>query len=124
MKSLLGGVLDLVAKPPIQLSSGVSSPTSIFSPGDHDREAETGAMGAVGTLFAVVNRLSTAVSLVDWHLYRKQRDGRKVYGPEDDTRTEVTKHLALDILMKPNQFTTRQELMEAGEQHIDLTGEG
>lgn len=76
------------------------------------------AMGAVGTLFAIVNLTSTSVADLTWRLYRKAKSGR----PED--RVEVTSHLALDVLNQPNDFYSREELFEAVQQHIDLTGEG
>jgi HK97 family phage portal protein len=79
--------------------------------------------GAVGTLFSIVNRTSNAVASVEWHLYRKTSDGRVVYEGQEQ-RTEVTRHAALNLLNKPNRFMTRQEFMEAVQQHIDLTGEG
>ncbi|WP_435279166.1 head maturation protease, ClpP-related [Streptomyces sp. 1222.5] len=81
-------------------------------------EAQMRAMGAVGTLFAIVNRTSNAAAQVQWKLYRKSRTGL----PED--RTEVTTHAALDLWNQPNRFFTRQELVETLQQHIDLTGEG
>ncbi|WP_269649722.1 phage portal protein [Streptomyces sp. ActVer] len=81
-------------------------------------EAQMRAMGTVGTLFAIVNRTSNATALVNWRLYRKAPSGK----PED--RVEVTQHAALDLWNKPNQFFTRQELVETEQQHIDLTGEG
>ena len=84
----------------------------------NDAEQQMRAMGSVGTLFAIVNRISNAVSQVDWHLYRKARSGK----PED--RTEVTSHLALDIWNNPNQYYTRQEFVESFSQHVELTGEG
>lgn len=78
------------------------------------------AMGAVGTLFAIVDACSHGTSMVEWHLYRKPRNGQEV---DPENRTEVTKHAVLDLLRKPNPFTTRQELIEAGQQHHELTGE-
>jgi HK97 family phage portal protein len=81
-------------------------------------EAQMRAMGSVGTLFSIVNRLSNAVALVDWKLWRKAPSGLK------EDRVEVTRHAALDLWNKPNAFMTRQELVEAFEQHIELTGEG
>lgn len=76
------------------------------------------AMEAISTLFSIVNRTSTAVSLVDWKLFRKADSGLR------EDRTEVTAHPALVVLNKPNKFYTRQELFESEQQHIDLTGEG
>lgn len=81
-------------------------------------EAQMRAMGAVGTLFAIVNRTSNATALVEWKLWRKAPSGLK------EDRTEVTVHPALDLWNRPNPFYTRQEFVETEQQHIDLTGEG
>jgi HK97 family phage portal protein len=89
---------------------------------DTGTKAYVNAYGAVGVVFAIVNRTSTAVSQPDWHLYRKSYDNRVVYEGQEQ-RTEVTRHAALDLLNKPNKFMTRQELFEISQQHLDLTGE-
>lgn len=81
-------------------------------------EAQMRAMGSVGTLFAIVHRLSNATAQVGWGLYRQAATGQK---PEE--REQVTRHLALDIWNKPNGFYSRQEFIETFEQHLELTGE-
>lgn len=75
------------------------------------------AMGSVGTLFSIVDLMSTGVADVDWRLWKTAKSGRK------EDRTEVTRHLALDVLNAPNGFYSREELFETGQQHVDLTGE-
>ncbi len=84
----------------------------------NDADAQMTAMGSVGTLFAVVNRITNAVAQTNWHLYRKAKSGK----PED--RVEVTSHAALDLWNKPNPFYTQGEFVETFQQHIELTGEG
>lgn len=116
MKSLLGGLASLVNRAPVPYV-GPGQRLSIPWLGPSGAESQMRAMGSVGTLFAIVNRTSTAVSQVRWRLYRTAASGR----PED--RTEVTRHLALDIWRKPNQFMTGQEFAEVIQQHVDLTGE-
>lgn len=83
-----------------------------------DAVAQMSAYGQSGTLFPVVNYLASAVSLVEWSLYRKAKSGNK------EDRTEVTDHLAAKVWNKPNKWMTRQELVESAEQHVELTGEG
>jgi HK97 family phage portal protein len=78
-------------------------------------ESQLRAMGQVGVLFAIVDKLAGGVSAVEWKLYRK--------GATEDDRTEVQAHPALMVLNRPNTFYTRQTLFEAGQQHQDLTGE-
>lgn len=78
--------------------------------------------GEVGTLFGIVSRLAESTAQVDWHLYRKKTDGRRVYR-EVEMRTEVTRHAALDLIRQPNPFMDWFEFCETLQQHEDLTGE-
>ena len=75
------------------------------------------AMGSVGTLFAIVTKCANATAQVDWKLWRKAASGKS------EDRVEVASHLALSIWEKPNQFFPRQEFVETGQQHHELTGE-
>jgi HK97 family phage portal protein len=113
VSSLIGSILN---KAPVAFTG--RGAFSAFPNTRNDPTAQMKAMGANGTLFAIVNRTSNAVSQVDWKLWRKAKSGK----PED--RTEVTSHLALDVWERPNPFMTRQEFVEIGQQHLDLTGEG
>jgi HK97 family phage portal protein len=89
-----------------------------------DKLDQMRAMGSVGTLFAIANLTSEAISQVDWKLYRKQTDNRRRYAYEGmDARVEVTDHMALRVWNKPNPFMTQQEFIESYEQHRLLTGE-
>ncbi|MEV8032273.1 phage portal protein [Streptomyces sp. NPDC086182] len=81
------------------------------------QEAQMRAMGSVGTLFAIVERITTAYSQVEWHLYRSAKSGR------DEDRVEVTSHAALDLWTQPNSFMTGPMWREATQQHEELTGE-
>jgi HK97 family phage portal protein len=112
------GLRSVTNRAPIALApsggrSGLVS--SIVRPAG--QEAQMRAMGSVGTLFAIVERITTAYSQVDWHLYRSAKSGR----PED--RVEVTSHAALDLWMQPNSFMTGPMWREATQQHEELTGE-
>lgn len=80
-------------------------------------EAQLRAMGAVGTLFAIVNRTAKAESLAEWRLWRKAKSGLL------EDRVEVTSHAALDLWQAPNPFFTTQEFVETFQQHKQLTGE-
>jgi HK97 family phage portal protein len=117
LRTLAAAALAVRAKSPVPYaprSSRISLPSQQFS----GAEAQMRAMGAVGTLFAIVSRLATAVSQVDWRLYRAAPSGMA------EDRQEVTRHAALDLWNKPNEFFTRQEFVETFSQHLDLTGEG
>ncbi|SEO83378.1 phage portal protein [Actinacidiphila rubida] len=80
-------------------------------------EAQMRAMGSNGMLFAVVDRIITSYSQVEWHLYRKAKSGH----PED--REEVTSHAALDLWNQPNKFMTGPSFRETSQQHEELVGE-
>lgn len=113
----LAGIVRPVNKAPVPYVGRARTMGRFFG-SRNDAEAQMHAMGSVGTLFAIVHRTSNATAQVDWKLWRKAKSGK------DEDRVEVTSHLALDIWTKPNPFMTRQELVEAVQQHIDLTGEG
>lgn len=78
--------------------------------------------GEVGTLFGIVSRLSESCGLVEWHLFRKRGDARRVYR-EVETRTEVVKHAVLDLLANPNPLMDFVEFVETIVQHYDTAGE-
>lgn len=78
--------------------------------------------GEVGTLYGIVSRLSESCGLINWHLYRKQTDGRRVYR-EVETRTEVTKHAAISLFEQPNPLMDTVEFIETSVQHYDTAGE-
>jgi len=78
--------------------------------------------GEVGTLYGIVSRLSESCGLVQWHLYRKPTDGRRVIR-EVETRTEIQKHAALDLLRNPNPLMDTVEFIETSVQHYDTAGE-
>lgn len=122
MKSL---VRELSNRTPVPYVASQRSGTGFFARSTAtDQTAQLAAMGNLGTLFSIVNRASTAQAQVEWKLYRKRSDGRRVLGPSSDTRIEITRHQALAVWNKPNPFMTQSEFMEALAQHIELTGEG
>ena len=114
--SLFGGLADAVRnKSPVPF---VGKQLQIPWVAPSGAEQQMRAMGAVGTLFSIVNRTSVSTSKGCWHLYRKSPTGDK------EKRVEITRHWALDIWNKPNKFMTQQEFVESFQQHVDLTGEG
>lgn len=81
------------------------------------RTEQLAAMSTVGTVFGIVDRISSSQSDVEWRLYRKARSGKK------EDRTEVTNHLAWDLWQQPNDVFGGPHLRESGQQHYELTGE-
>lgn len=122
MRSLGKAIANLVAKkgemPVPYARDGVGS-GRLFGGGTRDRETQIRSIEHNGLLFSIVNRTSTALASVQWHLYR-QTPNRDV----TTDRVEVFNHAALDLLRKPNTFMSRYQLFESVQQHIDLSGEG
>lgn len=81
------------------------------------------AQSSVGTLFAICDRITTAYSQVEWGLYHKAVDARRIYDNGHDTRRRVTRHPALDLWNMPNPFFGGSEFRESTQQHEELTGE-
>jgi HK97 family phage portal protein len=122
VKSLLR---ELSARTPVPYVASRASAAGLFgNQRGGGQTAQLEAMGSLGTLFSIVNRVSTAQAQVEWKLYRKRTDGRTILGPTSDTRVEVHRHQALNVWNKPNPFMTQAEFIEALTQHIELTGEG
>lgn len=119
MRSLLGPLLN---RSPVPLAGSVGRVGMAAGGTPNNMVGQMAAMGAVGTLFGIVNRTSNGAAKVNWRLWRnaQTRSGERVEGE----RTEVTRHVALDVWNKPNPFMARQEFVESFQQHIDLTGEG
>lgn len=120
MPSFVRSLLNRAPAVPVPFTSSRTSSgtfSGLFG-GSGGRTAQMAAMGTVGTLFAIVHRTSNATAQVDWKLYRKAKSGN------DDERTEVASHAALDLWNKPNRWMPRQEFTESTQQHVDLTGEG
>jgi HK97 family phage portal protein len=95
----------------------VASSGAMALAGSVGTEAQLRAMGGVGTLYSVVDRITTAVAAVDWTLYRTAKSGL------DEDRVPVTSHACIDLWERPNAHMTRAQLMEASGQHFELTGE-
>lgn len=92
--------------------------------GRNDATRQMQVYGTVSTLFSIVSRIGDATSRVDWRLYRKNTDGRRVTATGQEVeRTEVVRHAALNLWHNPNPFYTNTELVQTIQQHQDLTGE-
>jgi HK97 family phage portal protein len=121
MTSLLGKVLNRAPVSYVPRTDGIGRALQrVPSSG-----RQLNAMSTTPTLFSIVNRTSTALSAVEWHLYRKQTDARRVTpmpGQRAD-RTEVIRHAAVDLWNKPNPFMDGSYYREASQQHVDLVGE-
>lgn len=121
MRSLGGSLATLVNKAPVPyVSRGVHQiplASGQLGMASSTPETQMRAMGANGTLFAIVSRLATATASAKWKLWRKAASGK------DDDRVEVTRHAALDRWRKPNPFMHQRLFVETFQQHLDLVGE-
>ena len=129
MSRLGKGVSALVNRTPVPMAPKNPGKTDFFNVvtgrGASTEEKMRRGMeqyGEVGTLFGIVSRLSESCGLIDWHLYRKQTDGRRVFR-EVETRTEVVKHAAVELLKQPNPLMDTVEFVETIVQHFDTAGE-
>lgn len=119
--TVLGRVLNLAgarteeAHPPVVYDGAQRLQIPVLGGAGPERNMRS--YSSVGTLFSIVHRLSTATAKTEWRLERKA-------ATPDGEPTVVTRHAALDLVKKPNPFYRRRKLMEAGQQHVDLTGEG
>lgn len=125
-RTLLGSLLNKAPVPYVPRTfsrRGYVAPTTPTG----GMEAQMRAQGQVGTLFAIVDRIISAYSQVEWKLYRVPRDGRRRYdggtGSVQDNRVEVTRHPALDLWNRPNPFFFGSSFRESAQQHEELTGE-
>jgi HK97 family phage portal protein len=122
VKNPLGMLLN---RAPVPYTSSTSFNIGMFGSGG-GRSAHLDTMAAVGTVFSIVNKTSTAVAPVEWHMHRLRRRGASnVACPlcEKQGVELVEDHLALRIWNRPNDFFTGTEFREVAQQHIDLTGE-
>lgn len=131
MRSLVGSITALATgkndtAPVTYAPSGRFNLPSVFS-GRGDNETYMRTMATAGTIFQIVSLLATATAGPQWRLYRKPtKDGRVRYTTGDrgtDQRVEVLQHQALNVWNRPNAFSTGSLFREAGQQHMELTGE-
>lgn len=89
------------------------------------RADQLDSMSASATVFSIVNRTSTSTAKVGWHLHRKTGRPDDLCPLCEDCRgvVLVEKHPALSVMARPNDFYTWSELIESGQQHVDLAGE-
>lgn len=129
MSSLIGRLLakSSQAAPPVPYAGRGFMRQSMME-GGADPTSYMRAYGSSGTVFSIVSMLARQTAKKRWHLYRQQpQDGRRRYTTGDkgsDQRTEVIKHLAIEVWNKPNPFMSGFQLRELSQTYLDLTGEG
>lgn len=113
---------------PIPFATKWNTNGGLYGAAQGDRFTQLSAMGMQGTLFAIIQLLSTGSQAYGpWHLYRKEQDGRVRYArhadKSPDQRREVVRHQALRLWNRPNDFMTGEQFREIGWQFMELVGE-
>jgi HK97 family phage portal protein len=94
-----------------------------------DQTSAIEAPGSNGTLFAIINQLSTGTAALDWHMHKTglaKTVTCDVCGSAEDAPHGVQlidTHPALSVWNKPNDFFTPMLFVESFQQHLDLVGE-
>src|SRR5690242_2523188 len=78
-------------------------------------------MSQVGTLFAIIDRVCTAVIAPDWNLHRLPKAGA---GDGELEVIDPARHAAAYLWANPNPHMTQAALIEMVQQHAELLGEG
>lgn len=123
-KSLIG---KLVNRAPIPHATPWNRQTGLYGTGTQDRFSQLSASAWQGTLFAIVQLLSTGQAKAKWSLYKTQQDGRIRYSKSDvgsDMRQEILQHQAMKLWQRPNPFMSGYMLRETVWQFMELVGEG
>ncbi len=127
--SLVGNLATFLNRSPVPQAPAGGGGGGVFnilagrgSPTEQKYKRGMEQYGEVGTLFGIVSRLAENVGMLQWRLYRKQTDGRRVYR-EVEVRDQVVKHAAVQLLNKPNPLMNTFRFMETLDQHYEVTGE-
>jgi HK97 family phage portal protein len=120
-------ILNKGVRRPIPFNSKWNVNGGLYGSGTSDRFTYMQSMSMEGTLFAIIQLLSTgAQAYGGWQMFRKDTDGRVRYAKTDkgsDQRVEVMRHQALKLWNRPNPFMTGEQFREIGWQHMELAGE-
>lgn len=124
-RSMVGALLNL--RRPIPFNDKWNAQgNSLYGSGLQDRFTQLQATTAQGTLYAIVQLLSTGQAKANWRMYEHAQDGRVRYSSSDvgsDMRREILRHQALRLWKRPNPFMSGYMFREIGWQFMELVGE-
>ena len=105
------------ARPPATVPGAFSPAGGMYSGAvpTYNQEQYLRAFEQVGWVYAVVDRISTAIAHTKWQLYKKAQ--------RRSEREEVISHPILDLLSQVNPFETGFEHMELTQYYLELAGE-
>lgn len=124
-KSLIGALANLARPIPFNDKWNVRD-NALYGSGLQDRFTQLQTTTGQGTLFAIIQLLSTGQAKAQWRMYDRPMDGRVRYSQSDvgsDMRREILRHQALRLWHKPNPFMTGYVFREIGWQYMELAGE-
>jgi HK97 family phage portal protein len=107
---------EIENRSPVPLASPVRSGLFGYQPSS-DMLAYLHTYGTDGVIHPIVSRLAESVSEAEWKLWYEASSG------DDQDRKPVKAHAVLDLLDHPNDFQPFSEIVESGQQHVDLVGE-
>lgn len=122
---MVGALLNLARPIPFNARWNARD-NQLYGTGLQDRLTQLSTTTSQGTLYAIIQLLSTGQAKADWRMFRKQVDGRIRYSRSDvgsDMRQEVIRHQALKLWHRPNPFMTGFQFREIGWQYMELVGE-
>lgn len=110
-------IQNITKAPRLPVTQSRSQGTVIFG-GDSisdssNRSQQLGQMTSSAWLFAIIDRISTAVARTEWRLFQERRLDRQ----------ELLEHFLLDLWNSPNPFYTRPEFLMTLVNHYNLVGE-
>jgi HK97 family phage portal protein len=132
-RSLIGKVVNVAAATrynrdrPIPFNSQWNvNGNTLYGSGPQDRFTQLQTSRSQGTLYAIIQLLSTGQAKAKWKIFDEQTDGRVRYASTDvgsDMRKEVLRHQAMKLWQRPNPFHTGFMFREQGWQFMELVGE-
>lgn len=117
LSSLTMGIRRAANAAPVPFSGSRNALFGNDAANTPDAQRSFDAHGTVGTLFAIIQQISTAVAKTDWHLYARTsvRDKKR--------RKEILNHGFMMVWDMPNPFYTGYIFRQTVQMHLDLTGE-
>ena len=110
--TVLGSILRILTERPQQSAASGSVILGGTMGQQQGMQTQLQSMGGIGWLFAVVDRIATAVASTEWELYESPKKAR-----------QIERHPLLDVWQHPNPFMDRRYFVEAWQQHAELVGE-
>ena len=110
--TILGGLIRILTERPQQSAASGSVLLGGAMGQSQGMQTQLQAMGGIGWLFAVIDRIASSVASTEWELYESPKKAR-----------QIERHPLLDVWAQPNPYMDRRYFVEAWQQHAELVGE-